>query len=216
MTLSVTKLVNLAFLEIPCARITSISDNVFRAEVAREVYPQVIDELMELEWSFATRRAALTSVPNDRVGVWGYAFALPEDLGFPLRLRIIRDTTGYVPLAGQTIGTYNWRTDPGIMFDTEGDTIWADSPAVELEYVVRTPDFARMTPAFEKAVTFGLAARCSMPIRKDRNEADKLVQMAEVYRDRAYAADLNRNASANTYGNNYVPEVIRQLLEAPE
>lgn len=216
MTLSTTGLINLAFLEVPCASIVSISDNVYRAEVARLVYPQVIKELMELEWSFSTTRAVLTSIPNSQPTRWGHAFAIPNGMGFPLHVRSIPDLNGYLPQEGQLLGTPSFRDNPGIAFDIEGGTLWADSASVELEYVDDNPSFSYMAPSFEKAVTFMLAARLVYPITKDEGRRDKAIQMAEVYRDRALASDLNRDSNSNTYGNNFVPEVIRQMWNAPE
>lgn len=217
MTLSTTALVNLACLEVPCKTVVSINDNTPRAEIARLVYPQVMDELMELDWSFQTRRVALTALAeNAQPGIWGYAYQVPAGLGFPLHLRPVRDINTVNLQVGQRIGQPWLLPHSGLAFDIEAGVIWANSEAVELEYIASTPDFSAMTASFVKAATFGLAARMVMSITGDKDKRDDLIQKAEVYRDRALAADVNRNASANTYGDNFIPSTLMGHFYASE
>lgn len=207
MTLSVVQIANLALDEIPAASITSLNDNVHRAEVLRRQYPQALGELMEIPWSFAIRRAPLTAITNSRSPFWGYAYQLPNDLGYPLRLMTPEATSLFHGSYGAAI-----RAEPGLPFDTEGATIWSQQSAVELEYVSRDPAFSDMSASFEKALVMTLAAKIVMPITKDRSRRDDLIRDAEVARERAAAQDANRNAQANRYGDNFIPEAIEAMM----
>ena len=202
MTNSIVGICNLALDELPAAQIVSISDNNQRAEVCRRQYPQALAELMELEWSFATRRASLTAITNTRSNLWQSAFVVPSDMGYPLR--ILNPSASYAP--GPMIN------DLGLPFDFEGTTIWAQHSAVTLEYITKDPAFSDMSASFEKALYFTLAAKLAMPITKDRKLRDDLEGRAEVWRERAYAADLNKNARANRYGDNFIPEAIEATI----
>ncbi len=215
MTLSITELANLALDVLPAKNLVSINDNTHAAEVCRRHYPQAIAELMEHEWQFATRRASLVSITNTQSTRWGYAYAVPNDMGVPLRVRET-DATDYVLGVGQSMAFTGWFADPGITFDIEGQTLYTGASAATLEYITKNPAFADMTASFEKALQYTLAARIAMPITKDERKTDSIFQKAELVRDRALAADLNRNATANTYGTNYVPEHIADHLWAPE
>jgi hypothetical protein len=82
--------------------------------------------------------------------------------------------------------------------------------------VTNSPDFSKMTASFEKALVFTLAAKLVMPLTKDRGRRDDLLGQAEVWRERAYAADLNRNARQNRYGDNFIPEAIAVNLYGGE
>lgn len=198
MTLSVSDICNLALDEVPAAQITSISDDTPRAEICRRQYPRAIAEMMELEWSFAIKRVLLVGVTNTRESDWSFAYAVPAGLGFPLR---VRSSSNY--------RFEGWATDPGLPFDIEGPVIWTTQAGVTLEYVAEAPEFAEMTASFINALKFLLAAKISLPITKDEGKRDKLYQKAELFRDRALASDLNRNAGQNRYGQ-FVPDALRE------
>lgn len=205
MTLSVVEVCNLALDELPAASITSINDNVQRAEVCRRQYPQALGELMELEWGFAIRRAPLTAITNARAPIWTYAYQTPNDMGFPLRL--MRPEADALPWTGYG-SEFASQISNGLAYDYEGGTIWSSVDGVELEYVTNNPAFSSMAKSFEKALYMTLAAKIAMPITKSQSRRDDLAGAAEVWRERAYAADLNRRSQDNRYGDNFIPEAI--------
>lgn len=210
MTESITSICNLALDEVPAGAIVSIADNNQRAEVCRRQYPRALKELMELEWSFGIKRVTLSAITNDRSPLWGYAYAMPTDLGYPLRLTApvaaSNPSIGYGQTLAPSIGL-TW-DEPGLPFDYEGGTLWSWQDGAVLEYVTNAPEFSKMSASFETALAFTLAAKLVMPLTKDTARRDKVLGMAEVYRERALAADLNRNARQNRYGDNFLPETI--------
>lgn len=218
MTESVTSICNLALDEVPAASIVSIADNNQRAEVCRRQYPRALKELMELEWTFGIKRVALTTMTNDRAPLWGFAYALPNDLGYPLRLTPPLAANSAQIGYGQTLAPSAGMVwdDPGVTFDYEGGSLWSWQEGAVLEYVTNAPDFAKMSAGFERALIYTLAAKLVMPITKDRARKDKLLGEAEVWRERALADDLNKNARQNRYGDNFIPEAIAQHLYGEE
>lgn len=204
MTLSAVQICNLALDELPAKQIVSLTDNTKSAEVCRRHFTQALEELMEMgEWGFATKRERLTAIPNDREGYWSNAYAMPNDLGFPLRV---------LPF-DQAIGVFK---NTSVEFDVEGSTIWAPMDGVVLEYVTLTPEFAKMRPMFRKALIATLASRLLMPILRDASRKNALLQEAEVWRERAQARDLAANATQNTYGDNFIPSALGGYFTAPE
>lgn len=201
MALSVTDLANLALDELPAQQIGSISDETHRAEVCRRQFPRAVGLLLEKEWSFQIRRAPLVATTNTRGTQWGYAYATPSDMGYPLRLR---SSAGWGPLG--------WDAGSGLAYDIEGGSIWSNDLDVTLEYVSSAADFATMTASFQEALIWALAARICLPITKDEAKRDKLYQKAELFRDRALAADANRTSGGNRYGD-FLPDVLAAGLD---
>lgn len=190
---------NLALDVVPAATITSLDDNNHRAEVCSRHYPQALGEMMELEWTFATKRAVLAQITNVRPKRWKYAFAVPNDLGVALRAR------------RSDINTVGWGDGVTLGYDLEDGTLWSDYEVTELEYITNDPAMRALTPSFIRALYYTLAAKICMPISKSESRTQNLFQTAELWRDRALAADLNKNALANRYGD-FIPEVIAQHL----
>src|SRR5688500_2067500 len=80
---------NQAIAELPAEFIQSIDENSLRARECRRFYPQIISEMLDgtHDWSFANRRVSLAALgTNDREAEWLYAYALPADLGSPVRI----------------------------------------------------------------------------------------------------------------------------------
>lgn len=209
MNLSPVLVANLALDELPAPQITNFGENTLEAKVCARQYGVALAELLEFgEWSFAIRRVQLAEVDNDRTGEWGGAYALPDDVALPLRLvRVDPDPSGVVLQAGQA---EPWRSplgDLGIPYGFATGVIYTGGGGgAVLEYVTKEPKAQFVTAQFVKALVFLLASKIAMPLTKDRDLKDKLWQEAELYRDRAIAADLNRQV--NTYGDNFIPAAI--------
>lgn len=205
MTLSAVEICNLALADVPAKRIISMEDTTISAEACREQFSQAVEELMEMgEWGFATRRASLVGIPNVRDGFWSQAWAVPNDMAFPIRV---------LPGVGDAVSVMPGRS---LMFDFEGDTIWTQNEGVQIEYITRTPAFSQMTAMFRRGLATVLASRIVMPITRDRESKARLLQEAEVWRERALARNLNANAQQQTYGENFIPSSLRGHFGAPE
>lgn len=200
MTLSAVEICNLALDNVPAAPINSLNDNTIAAEACRRHFTQAVEELMEMgEWGFAIKRAVLSEIVNEREGDWDRAYAAPNDMAFPIRMR---------PSGGG--GLLHGRS---MEFDFSGGVLWASSGDVVLEYITRSPSFSSMTAMFRNALACVLASKIVMAIKRDRNEQAALLQQAEVWRDRALARSLNSNGQQQTYGDNFIPTALRGAFD---
>lgn len=203
MTLSAVEICNLALADVPAKRINSLNDNTVAAEACREQFSQAVEELMEMgDWGFAKKRAVMTAVANDRSGGWAAAYAIPNDMAFPIAI---------LPAEGGGIMRGRSRE-----FDFSGATIWTGEGDVVLEYISNTPAFSSMTAMFRRGLATVLASRVVMSITRDPARKRELLQEAEVWRDRALARSLNANAQQQTYGDNFIPTSLMGYFEAPE
>ena len=195
MTTSAVEICNMALSAVPARKIVSLNENTKTARECRTHYPQVIADLLETgEWSWATKRVRLTEFGGKKKD-WRRAFQAPPDMGYPLRLLRSEFETGL-------------HNGGGLLFDWEGNVFWAEEDEVWLEYVTNQPEYRAMTAKFRTALIETLAARLVMPLTGNQQREQMLTNRAEVYRDRAVAADLNQNAPQNTYGTDYFPDVL--------
>jgi hypothetical protein len=218
MTLSATRIANLALAELPHPRITSIAEDSVAAENVREQLPQVLGELLEGgEWGFAIKRHALTPITNHPNDTWAGAFVVPADLAMPLKVIPATSTNGSAILSvGQRIA-YSRDIDLfPVAFDFEGRTIWTNEANPVLEYVVNNPDYNRFTKTFERVLALTLAGRLVLGVTGKRDQKNDLLGEAQLLKQRALARDLNNNPTQNTYGQNYIPSVLMGHVEAPE
>jgi hypothetical protein len=219
MTLSAVGIGNLALDELPHKNIVSLGDNVLAAAVITRQLPQVLGELLEMgEWPFAIERITLAELPtNDRLDHWGYAYAAPSDLAVPLRIIPVASgvASPYVGV-GQRLSSTAFASDLVIPFDFEGLNLWTNEPDAVLEYVTSTPDYARFSRRFERILALHLAARICMPITKDKERKRELLSEAMVFTRQTMAAEMNKNPTQNTYGDNFIPSALVGHLEAPE
>lgn len=201
MTTSAIEICNLALSEIPAQPINSLNDNTIASEACRLHFTQAVEQLMEMgDWTFGKVTANLALVSSERPG-WQYGYALPNDMAFPISLK---------PQDSDMV------SGTSLPFDFEGDVIWTNHEAVRLEYITRSPDFFRMTAMFKNALACVLASKLVMPIKRDRNAKQALLQEAEIWVGRALARSINANATQNTYGENFIPSALRGYFEAPE
>lgn len=199
MTTSAVEICNMALSAVPARHIVSLNENTKPAKECRIHYPQVIADLLETGgWTWATKRVRLTEIANKRRD-WRRAFQAPPDMGYPLRMMVSEFETGL-------------SSKGSILFDWEGGVFWAGEAEVWLEYVSDQPEYRNMTAKFRTALIETLAAKLVMPISGNQQREQVLTSRAEVYRDRAVAADLNHNEPQNTYGTDYLPEVLRGMM----
>lgn len=204
MTLSAVQFCNLALDEIPASPLVSMDDTTVAAQICRRQFPQALGEVMEAgHWDFARKTVRLTRIGEAKSQYWRYRFQMPADMAMPLSINAWFD---------------GWAGEPFLTdseeFSYSDGTVWAVSDDVVLEYITLNPSYARMSKTFERALALTLAARLAMPIKRDPAIKQRLMQEAEVYRDRALARSLNKNQ--NTYGGDFIPSALLGHFGAPE
>lgn len=204
MTLSAVQFCNLALDEIPADPLVSMEDNTIAAAVCRRQFPQAIGEVMEAgSWDFARKRVRLTRLGQADVRYWRSRFQMPNDMAMPLSIMRWEDGYSGEPFIG-----------PSEEFSYADGVLWALTDDVVLEYVTSDPAYSAMSKTFERALALTLASRLAMPIKRDATAKNRLMQEAEVFRDRALARSLNKNK--NRYGDDFIPSALMGHFEAPE
>ena len=204
MTLSAVQLCNLGLDEIPADPLVSLDDNTIAAAVCRRQFPQALGEVMEAgSWDFARKRVRMTRIGQADARYWRYRFQMPNDMAQPLAVMCWYDGYAGEPFLGQSDE-----------FSYADGVLWALSDDVVLEYVTNDPAYSAMSKTFERAVALTLASRLAIPIKRDATAKNRLMQEAEVFRDRALARSLNKNH--NRYGDDFIPSALMGHFEAPE
>jgi len=190
---------NQAIAELPAKAIQSIDENSLEARECRRFYPQIVSEMLSgpHDWSFQIRRVALATLANDRPFEWVYAYALPSDMGAPIR--VIPDLSALglgfpVPIPGEPYAE-QWALT-GRYFETpyiiENGILYTNVQTATLEYGINGIDDLVLTPLTVRAIVLDLASRIAIPVKKDRKIKAELVGQAEVAWARAIAEDMNR------------------------
>lgn len=219
MALSRSQIYNGALAECPADRINSPDDGSLEAETCNLHYQPALEMLLEdHDWDFATRRIALASLTNDRTDEWGYAYALPSDMARPryvlpysaalsgevyietglgsgLTSIISTPTKYWMGRFGSYDGAVDYRISNGKLYSGVTGAV--------LEYVTNQPSEATFPARFTRALQFELASRIVMPLTKNTKRQGELVKFAEVHRERAKAADMNRDPETTF---DFVPE----------
>lgn len=193
---------NLALVEIPASTIVSVNENSLSAVEARRCFGPVVSEFLEeFGYDLAVTRDALAVTDNSRSSEWGYAYTAPSNMAFPLRL--IPDFTSaagaVVLLAGQTLAPVGNLAGPDpyrIPYIIAEGIIYANEPGATLEYVRDDPSLALFPAMMIRAIALEMAARMVMPLLKSESREKVLIGKAEVARQRAIAANLNRKPNS--------------------
>lgn len=202
---------NKAISRIKAKAIQSLGEESLEARECNRHYPDVIAEMLEgpHDWSFQNRRAALAVTTNDRSGEWLFAYALPADMGTPIR--VLPDLTalgaGYpVPLPGEPYAevwsTFGWWDAPYLI---ENGVLYANIEVATLEYGINSIEEVSLGALVQKAIVADLASRIAKPIKGDDKLADSEASKAELFWQRAMADDQNRNPQRQ---DGYVSEVM--------
>lgn len=183
--------------ECPAGTINSIDEEDTGARACKRRYQPTLEDLLgEHDYDAAVRRVVLAQTTNDRVGEWGFAYAMPENVASPRRIlpnyaANLSNDTAYVLQPGQHIWIGFFPENVGARYRVAGSKIYTHMPAAVLEYVSYDVRLADFRPLFFRAFELELASRIVMPILKDRARQKELISMAEVARQRAMADDLN-------------------------
>lgn len=211
--LSQLEISNLALAHLPAAPIASTAENSLEAREARRFYPHVMADMLEgpHDWSFANRRVALAALAtNDRDQEWLYAYALPSNLGSPIRVIPDLESLGLgfpIPLPGQPYAEA-WAVS-GSQYETpyiiEGSTLYSNTATARLEYTINDIAGVTVSQLVITAAALDLAARIVVPVKKDSERETKLLSMAETAWQRAIADDRNRHPETN---GQYISEAM--------
>jgi hypothetical protein len=191
---------NLALAYLPAARISSVNEDSLEARECRRFYPEVMADMLEgpHDWSFANQRGLLAALAtNDRDQEWLYAYALPSNLGSPIR--VIPDLAGAgfavpIPLPGEPYAE-TWAVG-GLYIETpyiiEGSTLYSNVQNATLEFTINDVAGVNISQLALRALSLDLASRIVVPIKKDSDRETRLIQAAEAAWQRAIADDRNR------------------------
>jgi len=198
---SPTTICNLALDAVPARRITSLSEDSYAAELCAVQYPQAFMEMLESwSWGWARVTTQMAAVPNDRPDEWASAYALPANLALPIRV------VGTISDAPRNATTLDQALQP-MAYEIKGQTLYTDVAApASLEHLDYKIAPAFSSAMFVRALALKIASRVSLPITKSESREKNLLQQAEVFEQRARAADANRQPQ--TYGD-FIPEVIQ-------
>lgn len=151
------------------------------AEHAGRFYPVALAELLEAHpWTWATKRAALAELVNDRDD-WAYRYALPADCLKPRR--VLPD--GYADTEND-----------GSPYEWEGASLYCDEALATLVYTFSVTDTTKFSPMFVKALSFRLASYMSGPVLKDPSGRAQAALYARSEKELGLAAASNANATS--------------------
>lgn len=210
--LSQLEVCNLALARLPAQEIASIDEASLEARECRRFYPQVVSDMLEgaHDWSFGNKRTVLAQVANDRPSEWSYAYALPVDLGGPIRVIPDFDSLGLsipIPLPGDPYAEM-WASQLAsiaVDYEIQGEFLYTNASSATLDYTINDIAGVRVSQLAITAIATDLAARLAVPIKQDAARENALLGQAEIAWQRAIADDNNRQPES--YGG-YTPESI--------
>jgi hypothetical protein len=177
---------------VPAEPVTNISEQSLEARECRRFYKPVVAELLEQHhWGLATKRVALAQVVNDRADEWGFAYAKPDDMAFPVQMF---PTSGGIYRGWYLRDGAYWSLTGRKMFEQVGGTIYSSIEAGTLEYTSFGISEADFTNLFKRIVCLELASRICQPISKNATRARELMTLSEGTRQRVIANDMNRSS----------------------
>lgn len=187
---------NEALALLPASPVQTADERSLEARECRRVYKSVVSKLLERHhWNLASKRQTLALTANDRSDEWGYAYAKPNDMAYPVNL---------IPAQGAGVGGWVMRDNAYWLggrriFMQVGGIIYSSIDAARLDYTSFDITEADFTIGMKESVVEHLAAKICIPITKDMAQARALAGQAEFNLMRAIANDLNRNQP--TYGD---------------
>lgn len=170
-------------------RISSLNDAGANAAAVKQWYQPIVARLLETHhWGLATKKASLVKVTNTRSTEWLYAYAVPDDMAFPVGISLgsgASSVSYYRGLAGLVAMAYGkpiFQFHNGVIFSNmEG----------ELEYVSYNITEANFNATFANIVVLMLASRLALEIPKDYDLSDELEKKANAEINLAITQNLN-------------------------
>ena len=203
---------NQAIALIKAKAIQSLSENSLEARECNRFYPQILSEMLEgvHDWSVANRRVVLAETTNAREYEWVYAYAVPADMGSPIRVLPDFESFGIgvpVPLPGEPYAEI-WSTALSSFeadYVIENGILYTNVQTATLEYLVNDIDASALPPLVAKAIAYDLASRIAVPVKGDSKLELKRQQEADLFWQRAMADDQNRQPRRS---GNYLSEAM--------
>ena len=132
--------------------ITSLNDANTTAEWMRNNYPFIRDAVLEERmWTFATARAASTTMDRD---AWDTAYAHPAPLNWISVFRIYRNS------GISTLTSIDWKFEDGNILCSESNILlWG---------LKRVTDTGKFSPLFVQALAARIAADACIPLTENR------------------------------------------------
>lgn len=142
--------------------ISSFDEPSTEGRVCRQFFNHALSTLLQREkWSFAQKRQPLAQVLNEQNSRFAYAYEMPFDC---LKLHHLSgDSTEYVDTS----------------YIVEGRAIYADLSPAFAHYTFNLQDCALLTPLFEEALSWYLAAKIAIPLTRDQKIFATALEMAE-------------------------------------
>jgi len=169
--------------------ITSVDDPGAVAAACKRWYKPVVARLLETHhWGLATKRLNLSAITNTRGNEWLYAYAVPDDMAFPVGFALGNGTSTisyFRGLAG-LLGMLNGRP----IFQYQNGTIYTHIEG-ELEFVSFDITEADFTATFANIVVLMLASRLALELPKDFELSDALESKATAQINVAITQNLN-------------------------
>lgn len=164
---------NSALLAIGEDTITSVQFDAsasVAARVCNQFYRETRDAMLRAyPWNFANEKAALARLADTPVFAYRYAFQLPADPAYCLRvLRPEHKDTEYI---------------------IKGRVLETDDSAINIEYTKRVTDPNQFDALFYEAFTLRLAMKIAAPITRKQTMVQLMASIYQVAIDDAYAAD---------------------------
>lgn len=198
MARNIIQICNEAISDLPAHPITGLDDERKEARECNRHLNGVVADLIGLhDFSFARRRVVLAPVVNDRVGEWGYAYALPDELASSVRLVWNYDAANNLMVVTPLM--YWPCVDMGyslLDYVEANGKLYTNLENAVLEYSVDAVEPNKWPALFAQAVIRTLASRIYRPIlgeKADTQEQAYKDSKAQRAVNEAIADDLNRN-----------------------
>lgn len=158
---SAVQIANLALTQLGVTPITSFDDATVEAELCSQYYPVIRDAVLEdHNWSFATRRVALTPIAEKPVFQYTQIFPLPADT-----LRVL--------LVSSDAGT-NFTRPQNAVYSVEGRNILANYDVIYVMIIARVIETASFSPTFVNALATRLASEMCIALTNSRQLSGQL------------------------------------------
>ena len=197
---------------LPAKQITAINEASLSAQKCRQFYPSVVQDLLaqgQVPWDFSTTIESLAPMDNPRSNEWLYAYAVPANMGSPIRiLPAVQSLVGapYVlgdqliqPVVDVGYGGLGYR------FKVAGGMLFCDVVNAQLEFARTDPVDTNFTPLFRRAVELELAVRICPELLKSDSREKMLMARAAQALSLAMADNFNRSPQRQEYA---VPEAL--------
>lgn len=181
---SIVSICNLALSNLGKDNISALTDAGAEARACRQFYDHTRDMLLQsYPWRWAGKTISLAEISNDKAGLWGYAYARPNDC---LKIRhVTGDESDLTPRLDAHADDF------GVRHEIEGGVIYADISPAFLRYTWRVVDPTKYPPLFVEALAWHLTVRLAMPLTRDPKERSDAFTLANGAQVQAQVADAN-------------------------